>query len=62
MYLCGTVCCVASAMYLYSPSDARDAVAQAGADCAVVFGAMVLGSGPLWAKKAGACIGLGTRA
>jgi heme exporter protein C len=52
MYLCGTVCCVASAMYLYSPTDARDAVARAGADCAVVFGAMVLGSGPLWAKKA----------
>ena len=29
-----------------------DAAARAGADCAVVFGAMVLGSGPLWAKKA----------
>ncbi len=52
MYLCGTVCCVASAMYLYEASDARDSVARAGADCAVVFGAMVLGSGPLWAKKA----------
>jgi len=52
MYLCGAVCCVSSALYLYSPSDARDAAARAGADCAVVFGAMVLGSGPLWAKKA----------
>ena len=52
MYLCGAVCCVASAMYLYSPTDARDAAARAGAECAVVFGAMVLGSGPLWARKA----------
>ena len=52
MYLCGGVCCLASALYLYSPTDARDAAARAGADCAVIFGAMVLASGPLWAKKA----------
>jgi heme exporter protein C len=52
MYLCGGVCFLASALYLASPTDARDAVARAGAECAVVFGAMVLGSGPLWAKKA----------
>ncbi|HWZ90064.1 MAG TPA: cytochrome c biogenesis protein CcsA, partial [Polyangiaceae bacterium] len=44
--------CVASALYLAGPSDARDAVARAGAECAVVFGAMVLASGPLWARKA----------
>ncbi|HWZ89787.1 MAG TPA: cytochrome c biogenesis protein CcsA, partial [Polyangiaceae bacterium] len=52
IYLCGSVCCVASALYLAGPSDARDAVARAGAECAVVFGAMVLASGPLWARKA----------
>ncbi len=52
MYLCGTVCCVASAMYLLSPSDMRDAVGRAAAECAVVFGFMMLASGPLWAKKA----------
>src|SRR4051812_29635340 len=52
MYVCGAVCCISSAVYLYNPSDASDAAARAGADCAVVFGAMVLGSGPLWAKKA----------
>lgn len=52
MYLCGGVCCVASGLYLYSPSDARDAVARAGAECAVLFGSMMLTSGPLWAKKA----------
>jgi heme exporter protein C len=52
MYLCGGVCCIASAMYLYRPSDARDAAARAGAECAVLFGSMMLTSGPLWAKKA----------
>jgi heme exporter protein C len=52
MYLCGTVCFVASGAYLWSPSPARDAWAKAGAECAVAFGVMVLTSGPLWAKKA----------
>jgi heme exporter protein C len=52
MYLSGVVCFIASAMYLYSASDRRDAWARAGAECAVVFGAMMLTSGPLWAKKA----------
>jgi heme exporter protein C len=52
MYLCGGVCCVASGLYLYNPTDARDAVARAGAECAVLFGSMMLTSGPLWAKKA----------
>jgi heme exporter protein C len=52
MYLSGLVCLVASAAYLLSPSDWRNALAQAAAECAVLFGAMVLTSGPLWAKKA----------
>lgn len=52
MYLSGVVCFVASALYLASPSDARDSWARAGAECAVLFGTMVLTSGPLWAKKA----------
>jgi len=52
MYLSGTVCFAASALYLASPSDARNAVARGAAECAVVFGAMMLTSGPLWAKKA----------
>jgi heme exporter protein C len=52
MYLSGVVCFVASALYLASPNDRRDAWARAGAECAVVFGIMVLSSGPLWAKKA----------
>jgi heme exporter protein C len=52
MYLCGAVCFVSSALYLAGPSDARDAWGKAGAECAVVFGVLVLTSGPLWAKKA----------
>lgn len=52
MYLCGAVCFGASALYLAGASDGRDAWAKAGAECAVIFGLMVLTSGPLWAKKA----------
>src|SRR5262245_7611516 len=47
MYLSGVVCFVASALYLASPNDRRDAWARSGAECAVVFGVMVLSSGPL---------------
>jgi heme exporter protein C len=52
LYLCGTVCFVASAWYLARPSDAADAIAKAGAECATAFGGLVMVSGPLWAKKA----------
>jgi heme exporter protein C len=52
LYLCGTVCFIASALYLVRPTDARDAWAKAGAECASVFGGLVMVSGPLWAKKA----------
>ncbi len=52
MYLSGFVCFLGSAAYLAGPTDRRNSVARAGAECATVFGAMVLMSGPLWAKKA----------
>lgn len=52
MYLCGAVCGVTSAAYLLKPTDARDAWARSGAECALAFGAMMLVSGPFWAKKA----------
>jgi heme exporter protein C len=52
MYLSGTVCFLASAAYLVTPSDKRDAWARAGAEVAVAFGLVMLISGPLWAKKA----------
>jgi heme exporter protein C len=52
LYLSGTTCLVGSVMYLLKATDRANAIAQAGAECAVVFGFVVLTSGPLWAKKA----------
>jgi len=52
MYLSGGVGFFASALYLYGASDRRDAWAKAGAEGAVLFGCLMLTSGPLWAKKA----------
>jgi heme exporter protein C len=51
-YLSGVVCFVASAAYLTKATHARNAWARAGAETALVFGLMVLMSGPLWARKA----------
>lgn len=52
MYLCGGACFVGSAAYLASPSEGKNAFARGGAECAVLFGVMMLISGMLWAKKA----------
>jgi heme exporter protein C len=52
MYLGAAACFLGSAAYLLSPTDKRDALAKAGAEVAVVFGAIVLATGPLWAAKA----------
>jgi len=52
MYLGATACFAGSAAYLVRPTDARDALARAGAEAAVAFGAIVLTTGPLWGAKA----------
>lgn len=52
LYLSGLVCFVASAAYLLKPTDVRNGIAQAGAECAVIFGLVMLTTGPLWAKEA----------
>jgi heme exporter protein C len=52
MYLGATACFIGSVMYLVKPTDARDALARAGAEVAVLFGAIMLTTGPLWAAKA----------
>ncbi len=52
MYIGATACFAGSIAYLLKPTDARDALARAGAEVAVVFGAIVLTTGPLWAAKA----------
>jgi len=52
MYIGATACFVGSVGYLVTNKDAWDALARAGAEVAVVFGAIVLTTGPLWAAKA----------
>jgi heme exporter protein C len=50
-YLGFLICGVSSLIYLVKPSERLDVVAQAGAAVGVMFCAMVLISGPLWAWK-----------
>jgi heme exporter protein C len=52
MYIGATACFLGSIAYLVRPTDARDALARAGAEAAVVFGGILLTTGPLWAAKA----------
>jgi heme exporter protein C len=52
MYLGAGACFVGSMLYLVRPTDARDALARAGAETAVAFGAIGLITGPLWGAKA----------
>jgi heme exporter protein C len=52
MYLGAAGCFVGSVAYLRNSTDRRDAIARAGAETAVVFGIIVMVTGPLWAIKA----------
>jgi heme exporter protein C len=52
MFLSVFVCGGASLGFLKTRRVAWDDVASAAADCAVVFGAIVLTTGPIWAKAA----------
>ncbi len=52
MYLGAAACFVGSVGYLLRPNDLWNGLSRAGAEVAVVFGCMVLTSGPLWAAKA----------
>lgn len=52
MFLSGLLCFIGSSAYLVKVSEFRNAFAQAGAECAVAFGFLMLVSGSLWAKKA----------
>lgn len=52
MYIGGIMCFVGSVAYMIRSTDERNAIAKAGAEVAVIFGALMLTSGPLWAKKA----------
>jgi heme exporter protein C len=52
MYLGFAVSAVASAVYLGTRNDRWDALAVAGAEVGALFCAVVLVTGPLWARKA----------
>ncbi|HXX70538.1 MAG TPA: cytochrome c biogenesis protein CcsA [Polyangiaceae bacterium] len=52
MYIGAAACFFGSLAYLVRDSDVADALGRAGAEAAVVFGAIVLTTGPLWGAKA----------
>ncbi len=52
MYIGAAACFFGSAIYRARPTDTADALARAGAEAAVVFGVIVLTTGPLWGAKA----------
>jgi heme exporter protein C len=52
MFVAAFVCGVASAIYLFKGTPGADRLAVAAAELTVVFGLIVLVTGPLWARKA----------
>ena len=52
MFASATVCGVASAVFLFKGRKAADRLAASAAELTLVFGAIGLLSGPLWARKA----------
>ncbi len=52
MLLAAVVCGVASLRYIFTGSEKQDRLAWAAAELVVVFGIIVLTTGPLWARKA----------
>ena len=52
MLLSAVVCGVASALYLWKRSPAADHVALAAGELTVLYGLIVIATGPLWARKA----------
>lgn len=49
--IAAVVCGVASVRYLFGGSARQDRLAQAAAELVVLFGALALVTGPLWARK-----------
>ena len=52
MFLSAFIAGIASAVFLFGKKPAADRVALAAAELTIVFGLIVLVSGPLWARKA----------
>jgi heme exporter protein C len=52
MFLSAFVCGIASVLFLFARRPSADRIALAAAELTVLFGVIVLISGPLWARKA----------
>ena len=52
MFISAFVCGIASAVFLFRKSPKADRLALAAGELVVLFGAIVLTTGPLWARKA----------
>jgi heme exporter protein C len=52
MFVSASICGVASAIFLFRARPRADRIAAAAAELTVVFGLIVLVTGPLWARKA----------
>ncbi len=52
MFISAFVCGIASALFLFRGRSSADQLAAAAGELVVVFGAIVLVTGPLWARKA----------
>ena len=52
MFLATGMCALGSVMYLLRRTDKWDRVSDAGIELAILFGVMVMITGPLWARKA----------
>jgi heme exporter protein C len=52
MFLAAFICGIASAAYLFKARPGADRIAVSAAELIVVFGLIVLVTGPLWARKA----------
>jgi heme exporter protein C len=52
MFISAFVCGIGSAIFLFRRSEAADRLASAAGELTVVFGLIVLVTGPLWARKA----------
>ncbi|RPJ73655.1 MAG: hypothetical protein EHM24_07540 [Acidobacteria bacterium] len=52
MFLAAFICGIASAIYLFRARPGADHIAAAAAELVVLFGLIVLVTGPLWARKA----------
>lgn len=52
MYLAWAVCTVTSILFVVRRQDKFDMIARASAELALIFGIIVMTTGPLWGKKA----------